>query len=111
MTAYPASQPENGQKRAAVDFSVHGAIRWRLARCRLHLLVGEDGMSHDAPFQLRMGSVLLNASQKEETFAASALTALTEATCIGSRAGLAAHAAARRHAEKKSRNNSAKALI
>lgn len=71
-------------------------------------------MSHDALFQLGMGSVLLNASQKEETFAARTLKACAEAICIGSpshRFGLAAFAVADLfRPEMKRRGNSAKAL-
>jgi S-adenosylmethionine decarboxylase len=39
---------------------------WEFLRCRIHLLVGEDGMSQDALFQLGMGPVSLNATQTEE---------------------------------------------
>ncbi len=51
-------------------------------------------MFHDALFQLGMGSVLLNASQKEETFVARALKACVEAFCVspGLRVELAATA-------------------
>jgi hypothetical protein len=42
---------------------------------RLHLLVGEDALSRDALFQLGMGSVVLNAAQKEELFVPRAVMA------------------------------------
>lgn len=72
-------------------------------------------MSHDALFQLRMDSVLLKATQKEEILAKRAdLTRIT-ATCFARKGrifGLFASAVANLfRAEKKSRGNSAKALI
>lgn len=53
-------------------------------------------MSGDALFQLGMGSVLLNASQEEETLGMSAMSASAEAICVGKqdRSGPLAHAAA-----------------
>lgn len=69
-------------------------------------------MSHDALFQLGMGAVLLNASQKEETFAMPASAASIEAIdSADPQAGPRLHAVTMLRTEKKSRSNSAKALI
>lgn len=72
-------------------------------------------MSHDALFQLGMGSVLLNASQTEDIFAVRALKLRAMLNCIGSQAyrfGLTAMAIASLfRAERKSRSNSAKRLM
>lgn len=69
-------------------------------------------MSHDTLFQLGMASVLLNASQKEEIVVVRAPSACAEVTCITSRrAGVSARAGAVLRTDKKSRSNSAKALI
>lgn len=69
-------------------------------------------MSHDTLFQLGMGAVLLNASQKEETFAMRTLAASTKVISPASRlGGQPPRAAAILRTEKKSRSNSAKALI
>jgi hypothetical protein len=72
-------------------------------------------MSHDTLFQLGVGSVLLNASQKEENLVTRALAACFGAIRIGrpspspGRAGSVVAGLFR--ADKKSRSNSAKALI
>ena len=72
-------------------------------------------MSYDALFQLGMGSVLLNAAQTEDYFARHAAGACDEtvdAATQGRNYGLVRLAvAALFRAEKKSRGNSAKALI
>jgi hypothetical protein len=72
-------------------------------------------MSHDALFQLGMGSVSLNAAQTEEKFARYALRACAEAVQSGNRtlckAVAALRAAALRYAHGKRWNNSAKVLI
>ncbi|WP_184231745.1 hypothetical protein [Bosea sp. WAO] len=69
-------------------------------------------MSHDALFQLGMGAVLLNASQKEETFAMCASAASIKVISPASRLSRQSPAAAAiLRTEKKSRSNSAKALI
>lgn len=70
-------------------------------------------MSHDTLFQLGMGSVQLNASQKEETFGARALNVRAEDICMGSPSHRFGHAAAVAdlfRPEMKRRGNSAKAL-
>ena len=72
-------------------------------------------MSCDALFQLGMGSVLLNASQTEDNlarYAAGACAEAVDAVTQGRNFGLVGLAvAALFRAEKKSRGNSAKALI
>lgn len=71
-------------------------------------------MSHDALFRFGMGSVLLNASQKEEAFAPRALKACVEAVeaqFSSQRIGLATFAVTDLfRPEMKRRANSAKAL-
>ncbi len=69
-------------------------------------------MSHDALFQLGMGSVVLIASQTEEFLAPRAVSARAEAICADAshRFGLAAFAVADLlRAERKRGGNSAKA--
>jgi len=72
-------------------------------------------MSYDTLFQLGMGSVLLNASQTEDALARHAAAACVEAIDVALQSrnlGFAELAvAALFHAEKKSRGNSAKALM
>lgn len=71
-------------------------------------------MSHDTLFQLGMDSVLLNASQKEDTFVTCALASRVEAGCThrpNLRFALAANAVTGLfRPEMKRRGNSAKAL-
>jgi hypothetical protein len=71
------------------------AVLYRSPEAGYHLLVGEDGMSHDALFQL--GIAPLDASQTEETFGPRTQCARTEAVFL--------RVCARR------KGNSAKALI
>ncbi len=69
-------------------------------------------MSDDALFQLGMGAVLLDASQKEETFAMPVSAASIEViNSAAQHAGPRRRAAIMLRTEKKSRSNSAKALI
>lgn len=72
-------------------------------------------MSHDTLFQLGMGSVLLNASQKEDTLVARTFRACAEAICMGTCNLRVAPAvcvvAVQFLAETKQRGNSAKARI
>lgn len=68
-------------------------------------------MSHDTLFQLGMGSVILNASQTEETFAARKLNLRDEAIDGGSSGQHGARArGARLRWQAMRRGNSAKAL-